>query len=430
MKSEPTRIRRLGLAGIFLVVLHLLMPAVAGAGVAVSPLQQWVDVKPGKTADFSLTVTNVKRNENTPPEFFRVRLVDFSVSHEGKLSFHEKLEHERSARDWIDMEDGEFMLKPNESKKITGTISAPLAAGGDYWAAVMVTLGRRRKNEDGVRVVLRTASGLFVHVGRRNYLARSSFTDTKIQLPSPDPDRDTGKAEAEAKKDSQEQPAFRIDAAVKNDGKVAFSGKATAHLYDENRRRIASIPMHAQRKRLLPGHRRRFRGVMAMPLPAGSYRLRIICEAARRHGRKTMVEKHFDVASSIAKYWSDHSHIGSTDGPLKTDQQNLELKLSPGRFSIGQLKLTNQSLDTLSVRCELQTDSLPAEWVNIRSKELTLPPRMARNLACSARIPPDATPGRYKGSLKLHIELPAASEESVVQNIPLTVEVTKADAQS
>ena len=430
MKSELKTLRSLGLAGSFLVILHLLMPSVAGAGIAVSPLQQWVDTKPGKQAEFSVTVTNVKRNENTPPETVRVSLVDFSVSNEGKLSFHKKLDHERSAREWIDIEDGEFMLKPNESKKITGTVSAPLAADGDYWAALMVTLGKQRKNEKGVRVVLRTASGIFVHVARRNYLARSSFTDTKIHLPSPDPDRGTGKAEAEARKDTQEQPAFRIDAAVKNDGKVAFSGKATAHLYDKNRRRIASIPMHAPRKRLLPGHVRRFQGVMAMPLPAGGYRLRIICEASDRHGRKPMAEKEFKVTQTMAKYWASNSPAGAAGQGLKTEPRKLQITLRPGRFSTAQVKVTNQGLDTVSVRGELESDALPAGWVTLRRPEFTLLPRMTRNAACSVRIPRDAQSGHYEANLKLRAEFPAATDDPVIRNIPITIDVQESGNQS
>ena len=85
----------------FFAVACLALPDKAIAGMAVSPLQQWVEVKPGKDASFSITITNVKRGFGTLPCKVRVEMVDFTVSAQGELSFSEDLEHSRSAAEWI-----------------------------------------------------------------------------------------------------------------------------------------------------------------------------------------------------------------------------------------------------------------------------------------------------------------------------------------
>ena len=181
MKGNSNVIRWITAA--LLVYVFLVCSADSIAGMAVSPLQQWVTVKPGKEASFSVTVTNTNRGPETRPCTVSVSVVDFTVSPQGRLSFGAHLKHSRSAVEWFTFNASEFILEPGESKEIKARVSAPASADGDYWAAIMVKLDNSKKQNKGVMVNLQTASGVFVHVARRNYIEWGNVTDANVVMP-------------------------------------------------------------------------------------------------------------------------------------------------------------------------------------------------------------------------------------------------------
>jgi hypothetical protein len=369
---------------------------------AVSPLQQWVEVKPGDEAVFSVTVTNTKRGPETRPCTVYVSVVDFTVSPEGALSFGQEFKHERSAVDWISFDADEVVLEPGESRRIKAKVSAPAGADGDYWAAIMFRLGSSAKKGNGVQVVLRSASGVFVHVARRNYIARASIINTKASLPVPaaeNPAVDWGQGSQEIKKEQ----AFEITAELKNDGLIAFLAKGTAFLYTGDWRRAASIPLHTNRRRIFPGHSRYFTGVMSQPLPAGEYKLRVFFEPDTKYSRKITKDIEVSVSDESAILWAE-GFKGEDIQTLEIGQKELNLVLTPGRFTAAQLLVANKGLNTVSISCRLEQNELPEGWVELKSDDFTLAGNSRRNLVCSVRIPHNAGRGEYNGIIHLEAE--------------------------
>jgi hypothetical protein len=45
----------------------------------------------------------------------------------------------------ITLDANAFVLKPGESRAVKGTVTVPIDADGDYWAAAMVELGKPQK---------------------------------------------------------------------------------------------------------------------------------------------------------------------------------------------------------------------------------------------------------------------------------------------
>jgi len=461
MKRNSNIISWIG-AGFFTITCFLL-PTNCLAGMAVSPLQQWVEVKPGKQTSFTVTISNADRGFGTLPCKVSVDVVDFTVSPEGKLSFSEDGKHNRSAVEWISFDASEFVLEPGERKELKAKLSAPFGAGGDYWAAIMVSLGSSQNQGKGINVNLRTASGVFVHVDRRNYVERGTVTDANVVLPEFDPVRNSTNRperwkgtvsnngvdpnenlaeepnEGEA---SQQKQALEISAELKNDGLVAFLANGKAFLYSENWRRMASIPLYTKRRRIFPGHTRCFTGAMSQPLPAGQYKLRMFFDSGSKYGRKITKNMELSVSDELARRWSENFTYNDIQ-TLEIEPQELKLTLTGGRFTAARLLVTNRYLSTISVRCRLervpvlqkdrktgfQTEELPEGWLELKSTDFTLNPNTRRNVVYSVRIPQDAEQGEYSGTIHIEVErsgLTVENQDNVeLHKIPICIVITK-----
>lgn len=437
MARKPNSIRWIGPA--LLTSFLLTVPCEVIAGMAVSPLQQWVTVKPGKQATVAVTVTNTNRGPETRPCTVSVEVVDFTVSPQGKLSFVKEPRHSRSAVDWLDFDSGPFVLEPGKSKKLEGKVSAPAGADGDYWAAVLVKLGNTQESKGGVAVRLQTASGIFVHVARRNYVERGSVIDANVVLPEFDSEQaviEESTSPAGAK--NQNEPTFKINSELKNDGLVAFLANGKAFLYSGNWHRVASIPMYTNRRRIFPTHSRCFTGVMSQPIPAGKYKLRLVFEpissrnggSMTKHGRKITKDMELIINDGLARKWAENATAQDTK-ILQLNPQELELTLTAGRFTTKRFQAISQCLSTVSVRCRIEADTPIRDWVALRSADFALAANTRRSVLCWVRIPPDARQGRYCGTICVEAErsgLTAQHTANVeVQKIPISIVINQPD---
>ncbi len=427
-------------AAILVTSVFLAYPSEVPAGMAVSPLQQWITVKPRKDAAVSVTITNNDRGPKTPPCTVSVEVLDFMVSPQGKLSFDKDAKHSRSAADWLTFENGPFVLEPGESKELKGRVSVPAEADGDYWAAVLVKLVNPNKQQEGVHVNLQTASGIFVHVARRNYVERGTVIDANAVVPEFEQEQVFAEEaiSEQAGHEAQQEQALIINAELENDGLVAFLANGKAYLYSENWRRIASIPMYTNRRRIFPTHSRIFTGVMSQPIPAGKYKLRLVFEpissrngsSTARGGRKITKDLELVIGDDLARKWADKATAQDTQ-ILQLSPEQLDITLTPGRFTTKRFQAVSRTLSTVSVRCQIEADGQIRDWVALRSADFTLAANTKRSVLCWVRIPPDAKPGRYCGTISVEAErsgLTAQHAANVeVQKIPVAVVISGSD---
>lgn len=414
----------------FLATVFLVLPADCFAGMAVSPLKQWVEVKPGTEAFFSVTVTNANRGPETGSCTVYADVVDFTVSPEGQLSFGQEHKHGRSAVPWISLDASKFVLEPGESKELRGKVSAPASADGDYWAAIMLTLGNSKNQEKGIQVVLRTASGVFVRAARRSYIEQTSITDVNVSLPRFAPEKGVPEksAQHQASQESQTECVLKINAQLKNDGLAATEPNGKAFLYAGNSRRIGYIPLYASRRQILPGHSRWFTGVMAQPLAAGQYSVRVFFDSGSKYGRTRTRNLEFSVSQELATRWAQN--FTSDDGQiLELNPQKIDLALNPGRFTTTNFLIANTSSGTVSVRCRMQNNQVQEGWMKLDCSEFALAPNARRNVVSAVRIPADAQPQDYNATIKIEVErsgLTSQGENNVMLcEIPVHILVSK-----
>ena len=386
-----------------IVLFFFILQNVAFGGLAVSPLQQEVEVKPGKKATFFITLTNNKRSEQTQPCPVRVNMQDFTVSDKGQLSFGPEYKHPRSAAGWISSEENEIVLEPGESRKVKFTASAPIDADGDYWAAAMIELGNSDSPEEkGVQVQFRTASGIFIHVARRNYTERGSVIEANVNIPKFNTTDNLTEENASepAPEETRKNQVLEINAELKNDGLVAFLARGKAYIYSDGWRRVATVPLYASRRQVLPGDSRWFTGVMAQPLPAGQYKLRTFFSPDSKYRRKMTKDMEFTISEDAANRWAENFVSDDTQS-LKVEPQQIKLQLNPGRTTTANFQISNPSLSTIVANCRVEGSN---DWLELKITDFTLAPNAQRSTACMVKIPSGAQPGQYNWIIHVEME--------------------------
>jgi hypothetical protein len=423
------RIAKIYTLGMIAATLGIMAESASG-GIAVSPLQQWVTVKPGKEAFFTVTVTNTIREQQTSSQAVVVELVNFEITPQGGISFGKEFTHSRSALQFITFQDDkdQIILEPGQSKEIKAKISAPINADGDYWGAVMIKLVNPQKDVRGVMVKLQTASGIFIHIPRRNYTSQGVIGNVGITLPDFSENTDPNQATEVLPKST-----LQINAELKNSGVVTFLGNGKAYLYTSKMKRFASIPLHTIRRQIFPGQSRMFSGVLSDAIEPGTYKMRVIFEPVLQlnetdtvdNGRTVFKDLDFTVSRELAGQWSKKTSSSKTQH-LKYEPQELKLTMTPGRFTSVSVLVENSGLDTVTMKMSFDKTAVK-DWFSSESDHTTFGPNMKRNIVFSLNIPKDVGPGDYTGTLILEAERSGINTQDVTEkmNIPIMIKIVK-----
>jgi len=136
----------------------------------------------------------------------------------------------------------------------------------------------------------------------------------------------------------------------------------------------------------------------------------------------------FSVSDELARQWAENF----TDDDiqmLEIEPQEFKQTLTPGRFTAARFLVANRGLSTVAIRCRLEADGLLESWLQLKSAEFTLGPNMRRNVVCSVRIPQDAQPGEYNGTIHVEVErsgLTVQGQDNVeLHKIPIRIALSK-----
>jgi hypothetical protein len=419
-KAQVRKLTKAVLATLFVFIVQ----QTALAGLAVSPITQHIEVKPGKKANFSISVSNNQKNTKTAKCPVKIDILDFQVSDTGKISFGPEYKHPRTASGWIVLDTNQVVLNPGESKIIKGTITAPLDADGDYWASAMVSLGKPKEDVKGVQVKLRTATGLFIRVARRTHSERGTITDVNIVMPS----FEAGPlkkvlSEADRYRINEKQ-SLKIGAKLTNEGLISIKAKAKAFIYNEKMKKIATIPLYVSRNNVLPGDSRWFGGIMSQPLPAGTYKLRVVF-TSEDSKRQLTKDTELNVSSELADTWTKNTGAENSVSKLEFAPDKIDLNLNAGRNTTSSFQIKNAGLNTIAANCKLENSG--HDWVELKTTDFTLSPNGTTSMPCSIKVPADAKSGIYKWTAIIEMEESgleeSANKRTVQYNVPITVTI-------
>ncbi len=395
---------------------------VARAGVAVAPLRQEISVRPGRTERFRITITNrVRERARARPESVHLMLADVAVSETGHLSFPEPGSMSRSASDWITLSATEVVLEPGESKRLEGTIAAPHNAAGEYYSAVLVTLGSRGKTAGGVTLTYRVASGLFVNVTGRSFPRRANITRCEIVWPHLDGEQDDG---SKARSTLSRPPEIVV--ALENTGQARFQATGQVRILDENLRTVFLTPLRSNRSRVFGGDSRIFRTLLDKPLPAGQYQLHVEMDYESQWGKARHREP-LEITPELARLLeqaaaeSDERQAGDI---LKAEPESLHCNMLPGAFRSFGIVVKNTSGYTVPISAAVTGQDegpAPEKWWSIEPGTFELTAGSRRSLVLLLRVPRDIDPQEQEFLLVLRAMQPdgAVSELRVPVNVAI-----------
>ena len=415
-KAQVRKVMGVALGALFFILQQTLC-----AGVAVSPLTHHIDVKPGKTANFTITLANNQRSQVTIASPVKIEILDFNVSDRGQLSFGSEYKHDRSAKGWITLDVNQVVLKPGESKEIKGTIKAPMDADGDYWASAMVYVAQSNKDDKGIQVKLRTATGLFIRVARRTHTERGNISDIKILNPT----FDVGPVKKELSDSDlytiNEKQSLKIEVKLQNQGLIAIPAKGKTFIYDGKMKKIATIPLYASRNNVLPGDNRWFTGLMSQPLPAGQYKVRTVFSSEKSRSQ-IIKDAELEISDDLASTWAKNVGNDNNITKLTFDPAKVDLKLNPGRSTSANFQIKNQGLNTIAANCKIPKSQ--NDWLQLKSEDFTLAPNSSTSLQCMIKVPADALPGAYNWTVQIVMEQSGLENQTKTQAVQYTVPIS------
>jgi hypothetical protein len=395
----------------------------AAAGVAVSPLKQEISLKPGEIGKVVLTLAYNNRLPTDATQKLKLAVVDVQAVDEGSLVFKDPGLLKNSASRWVTLDAGDAMLDPGDSRPVECLIAVPeSAAPGEYYAAVMVTLGTPGRTDKGVLVQYRIASGIFVTVLGRTFPKQARIGRCELIWPSaapaaPEPAAtspvaapDTPPAEA-----SQELPRVRV--LLENIGQARFDGSGRLTVLDDQKRIALVSPMVSRRPCVFGGDSRIFEAEITKALAAGKYTMRVEMDyqstwaKARQDLRVEILPEQAAMLAQLRQRQGDQkSLLEATPGSLAA--------LVPSGATRS-LAVTLKNMSDADVACKVAVGGAGASVVTIRPEQFTI----AKGGRKTVEVRVESTAGADSGPLSALLSVEASQEGGGHSELSIPVDI-------
>ena len=386
------------MTGLALVGAVAVLAGPANAGLGVAPLKQELNVKPGETAKFYISIINKMRGQEDTAQSARLEIMDFEATEDGGLVFKEPSVGPASASTWITLGKPEVTLDPGKDERIECTVKVPYSAAGEYYSAIMVTLGQKGRTETGVGLSLRIASGVFITVVGQTFPRQAKIEKCEFVWPPVTSLSDLPK---------EGQPAWpEATVVLKNVGRSRFEGFGTLELVDANGRPLFRKPLLSKRPLVFGGDSRIFKCALDKALPAGEYKARVTFDYQSQWAKAYSVAPltiSSDQAAILALRVQEAapSKAASAQSTIRISPDKLIAKVAAGgNRSLG-LSVRNTGQDLLRCTATLVNEeeaSIPDGWIAPAAKSFVLDKLQSASLPMAVRIPAEAT-GTHKALL-------------------------------
>jgi hypothetical protein len=392
----------------------------ASAGLGVAPLKQEISVKPGETATFYISIINKARGQGDATQSARLEIMDFDVTEDGGLVFKEPSAGPASASKWITLGKSEVILDSGRDERIACTVKVPYSAAGEYYSAVMVTLGHKGRTDSGVGLSLRIASGVFITVLGQTFPRQAKIEKCEFVWPASLTDFY-----------KEGPPAWpQVKGVLRNAGKSRFEGSGTLEIIDAGGRPVLRKPLVSKRPLVFGGDSRIFRCSLDKVLPAGEYRARLTFDYQSQWGKACNVSPvtiSADQASLLALLVQESASptAASAQSALKISPDKLVARIAAGGNRSMGLSVRNTSRDLLHCTATLVAEgdsSIPEGWIALAQENFVLDRLQSACLPMAVRVPAEAT-GTYSGTLVVE----AVGAEGEKTQTTVSVELTVAE---
>jgi hypothetical protein len=360
----------------------------ARAGIAVSPLKQEITVRPGDTEKHTITIANNARGAGDVTQSVHLAIADVQVGEDGGITFKDAGAAQHSASKWVTLGETDLTLEPNQSKAVEFTVAAPQSAmAGEYYSAIMVTLGTKARDEKGVLIQYRTASGIFLTIPGRTFPRQAKITRCEMLWPP---------APVEGAQAPVEPPQPKISLTLDNYGQARFDVAAKLALFDEKSRLVFAGPLNTKRPCVFGGDSRIFETPITKALPAGKYVARMTLDyqswAPLRQTLPIEILPEQAVILATLKKHQPNEAIGLEVTP---DKPAYSIPAGGSRT----FALTAKNVVDLPVHCAValfQSEGASADsFITLSTPDFIISKGSRKSIPVSIHISAGAKPGKY-----------------------------------
>ncbi|RAK10619.1 hypothetical protein C8C77_10412 [Halanaerobium saccharolyticum] len=369
-----------------LLSLFIFVFSAAGTAAGVRPLVLNFDLKPGDTADFELLLTPGSSRET-------VALIPYHPIQNlsGGLGYEVGDPAQHLALNWIELEQTEVVVPPNQEQVVQGQISVPYDAAGSHTAVIMIeqVAGGQIANPDFFNFQVRYAVRININIDRPGQRARAEIT--KLEL----------------NKNKEGNP--QVVAHIKNSSSLHFNAGAEATVRDENNRLIERLNLVSEaaarannlETRIYPESEVSFQADLSQPMFPGKYNLQIFLRYG--NNRQLVERKEINLEEELRKS-GEVRHL-SIEPELIAEEIRAG---SPVTQVIDLNNISNQNYKIKIRRKEVVENNIYSIFnlgeLQLRGEEeLELQSRNSERVVFIFRSPRDAAAGGYYGQLELAV---------------------------
>ncbi|MFW5855956.1 MAG: hypothetical protein ACOCVB_01650 [Bacillota bacterium] len=367
------------LSGVILLLLIIFAISFTVKAIQVQPLVVNLDLKPGDTEEFQLTLVGGLKRETV-----NLTLMHPRQNISGRLSYQEIASDINPALDWLDLESEIVTVPANENIVVSGRVNIPFNAGGSHTAVIMV---EEEEIDEG--------PGSIVGIKMR-YAVRVNIN---IDRPGQRPSVDILDFSLEA--DEEGRPI--ISTHFKNTSLLRFPAVADVTIRGEDRRLLERVPVYSEATNIdrrdnfsvYPGSELIYKGQVTEPLFPGNYELQMFFRYA--DGRQIIRRQTVEIEDEFIQ---EDSLRYLTVEPL-----DISLSMIPGASSTQILTFNSHISEPLLVRTDQtslgseypQSVFANLEFVLRGDSQFMLPPRGKSRQLLTFKSEREIKPGGYYG---------------------------------
>ncbi|MDA1192468.1 MAG: hypothetical protein O3A46_12395, partial [Candidatus Poribacteria bacterium] len=295
-----------------------------------------------------------------------------------------------SAAPYIRFSESQMRMEPGEHKTITGEVTLPPSARGEYFALIVANPGlsrleSRTPSAHDIRISLRLSAPVFVIAGTKK---PSDNEETSYIVERATPVRysiqiDELRVEFPQKDDPRQ--TVKVVAAVDNSSNGHLFADLTALVRDATTNRVIErVDFSSHFRLMFPESKRVFVGDILSPLPKGTYQVRLQVDTGMGSARDTEVTQ-FGVLEPVVGLPGQMQGIGV----LSVDNDRVSLAEAPGGTARHEIVLYNNVDERVRVETTLE-ESPDGGGVTLAPKQFVLAPGASRVVRVRVRVPEDA----------------------------------------
>lgn len=397
-------------------------PRLAQAGLAISPLKQEISLRPGETGTVHIKVNHqIRPNITSGPESATFKVVDVVVAENGSLVFPEAGTQKNSASKWLTLGQNSITLDPGKNDAITLTITPPVQAQpGEYYTAIMITMGKLGHSDQGVDLQYQVVSGVFVTVLGQTLPKRAVIARCDIEWPKTPPAPATQPA---SEKTEDFTPPMFV-AVLKNTGAARFDGRGTLRIMNADTNRVVmTAVMTSSRPCVFSGDSRRFQAPLTKPLPPGRYQAKVGLDYESSWS-KAYQTFNFDITPEQAGLLArlDKHQTSVVKGIVLGSTKLTPTIPAGGQRSLG---LAVRNITDIPTRCLISVASVGDtdvdSWITLDPTDFTLQKMGHKSVEIKVEVPPGTKKGIYTALVAVE-SLPEGSDMRRME-IPVEIQV-------